>query len=63
MTEAERKAAAALRRLADENFSFPDLNISFSYEEAKPGIQKKVEADIFRKKLRSKAEKRSAVIC
>lgn len=63
MTEAEKKAAAALRRLADENFSFPDLNITFSYEEPKPGIQKEAEADIFKKKFHSKAAKRSAVIC
>lgn len=63
MTEAERKAAAALRRLADENFSIPDLNISFSYEEPKPGIQKEVEADVFKKKVFSRRGKRSAVIC
>ena len=52
MKKAEKQAAAILRRLADENFSFPDLNVSLSYEE--PEIQKEADADIFRKKVSSR---------
>lgn len=54
MKKAEKQAAAILRRLADENFSFPDLNVSLSYEEPKPEIQKEADADIFRKKVSSR---------
>ena len=61
MKTAEKKAAEMVRRLANENFSLPDLNVSLSYIRESQG-EKKKESEQFNNFLQE-AEKRRGAIC
>lgn len=62
MKTAEKKAAGILRRLANENFSLPDLNVSLSYTRESTG-EKEKESEQFNRRFLQGVEKRRGAIC
>lgn len=62
MKTAEKKTAGIMRRLANENFSLPDLDVSFSYTGENTKEREK-ESEQFSRQFLQGVEKRRGTIC
>ena len=62
MKVAEKKAVEMVRRLANENFSLSDLNVSFSYT-GENTEERKTESERFNRQFLQEVEKRRGAIC
>lgn len=62
MKTAEKQAANNLRRLVNEKFSLPDLNVSFSYT-GENTEERKTESERFNRQFLQEVEKRRGAIC
>ena len=60
MKTAEKKTAGIMRRLVNENFSLPDLDVSFSYTGENT---KERESEQFSRQFHQEVEKRRNAIC